>query len=228
MTININIIDLLIIVGSLLSIILGFYSSIKGGCRNHKFLALFLLILGIQLFLSSSTGLSLLKLYPYSVILIDSIPFLLSISMYFYIYHSFYREYNPGLNPIFHFIVPLINSCMFIVLSVLWSREKFSSVVNLVITGEPPLFIIVTTFIKIIFGLLYSFLIFRVIKEFKSNLKLWLQNKERRIWFLTLIISFVLVWLSILLLAIITNTDMGISLDSLVLIQITLFITCLL
>lgn len=204
MIISINLLDLIIIIGSLLSFCLGIFL-MRRGKKSHTYLALFLCGLSIQLFLSSQVGLNLLRAYPYVVILIDSIPYVLSISLYFYVYFSFYTDYEPPISLLIHCLVPLVNSLVFVMLALTWGRAEFSEVVNQVLQGKPPLFMIVITFGKVAHGLIYGLLLVLLVRRFKSDLKLWMKDPTRRQWLIILTISFVFIWISILTLAVLTN-----------------------
>jgi len=206
MVLSFSPVDLIIFSGVIQGLFLGVLCYFKRKHKSHWYLTLFLIILSVQLFLSSQPGLSLLRNYPITLLLLDSLPFLLSPLLYFYVYYSFYRDYEPRFPVIYH-LIPGIANCLFMAaLYLINGKNSFTAHVIDVLQGNPPLFITLVVFLKIFSGLLYVSLIGKMIINFKKELKEWTEDRKKRRWFTWLITSFSTTWLVILVLGILSNT----------------------
>ncbi len=201
----INIVDIVVLLGSIQGLILTLIILKKRKCKSHLFLALFIFSLSIQLIFTSNFGLNILRFLPWLVILIDSIPFALSPIIYFYIYYSFYRDYEPKWTFKFHMIPVIINSVFLLTVLFIEGNDGFRSSVLNTLEGNPPFYMNISLLFKLISGLLYTIFIIILINNFKVELKEWREDKKKKRWFLWLISSFSLTWLIIIILGIISS-----------------------
>lgn len=199
-------VDIVIFSAVFQGLLLSAYCFIRRKHKSHLYLSLFLGGLSTQLLLSSQAGLRWLVLFPLSVPILDSIPFLLSPLIYFYIYYSFYRSYEPNVPPIYHGIPAALNTLFLLIMYILQAHDGFRISVENVVTGNPPVFIMVTLFLKLLSGLVYVYLIIRMILIYKQELKEWSGDKKKRRWILWLISSFSATWAAVIILGILSNT----------------------
>lgn len=203
---GLSFIDVIIMLGAVQGIILSSICFVKKGHKSLRFLAFFILALSIQLILLSQFGLNLLKNYYLIIILLDGIPLILSPLLYFYIYHIFYMEYIPKRPFVTHLIPYFINILVLIFVLFIIGVDGFKTHLLETLSGNPPVYITILLVFKLMSGIFYSISILIIIKRFKTELKEWRSNKRKRYWITTITASFILAWIIIVVLGIISST----------------------
>lgn len=216
--------DIVIFIGFAQGLILSVILYIKAKYKSAKFLAIFIFLLSFQLLLQSTTFLNYISKYGILLSLLDTIPLLLSPLLYFYILYTF--RINQLKTKLLYHIIPgilclLIHTTIYIIVG----KITFNTFIQNSFVGNPPFYLIIIQFSKVISGIFYSYAILKIIINFKNQL-INNPNKSLKVWFIFITLFYLLIWLTILILAIIYNTpDFDASLlSALIVIQVLLFL----
>ncbi len=135
----------------------------------------------------------------------DSIPFLLSPLLYFYIFLSLNSDIQPKVPFLVHLIPAFLSLISHFIFLVIYGSNDFSYRIIAALNGYPPLYVKVILLFKLISGLFYSILIITNIACYKEQLKNS-SNKSIRTWFYLIASTYFFTWVSIITLAIILNS----------------------
>lgn len=200
----INIKNFIAILGIFQGIILWFVVFRNRENKSNLYLSWFILLLSSLIFFNFYLR-DLMLNYPY-LVLITFVPYLFGPLLYFYFLNVLYRDYVFRIPFWIHTIPAILNFILFIILMMFFDFEEIREIINQVLKGKTPFFILMIDAGKAVSGFIYSYLILRLIMDFKLDLKQWLKIREHGFWLKNLVIYFIICWIIVFLSIILMNS----------------------
>lgn len=175
--------------------------------KSQTYLSLFILLLTLHIAAQTFINKETMIQFPYILLFIDYLPFVYGPLIYFYVHHLLFKNYKPGIPFYIHFIPAIIEIIFYLIIFVSKDAIYIRSQIALVWGGSPPIYIIIIDSLKIISGITYSIFTFLLILNNRDSLKKWINNKDHKKWLITLIVSFAICWLPVIIASIIRVLD---------------------
>lgn len=196
--------------------------------RSNRFLGTFLFLLSLHGLIALAWQDPYRQSVPLLSVFFSGLPFLYGPLVYRYVWHSLYREWNGGWPFIIHALPAIANFTIYGGILLLVGRENYLDIASEVFKGNAPVYVRVIEYLKIFQGILYAFLIIRLLRHNRNALRRWAAEEQRMRWLLWLVFAFALTWVIVLVSALLLWSgrfpeDTGLGLIALQLLSFLVF-----
>lgn len=167
---------------------------------GNPYLAVLLVLIGINLYFLNNIHEELIAVFPEVIILIDWFPLAYAPLIYLYIKFSLeVSSVSAVKQSMKHFIPSLLNCIYLLIIYGVRGRQGFRSMVMEILRGDYPWYFFLSMAVKLLMAGVYIGLLLRMIRINKEILESCGENRRRRRWYLILMIGFGFCYLSPLL-----------------------------
>lgn len=167
---------------------------------GNPYLAVLLVLIGINLYFLNNIHEELIAVFPEVIILIDWFPLAYAPLIYLYIKFSLeVSSVSAVKQSMKHFIPSLLNCIYLLIIYGVRGRQGFRSMVMEILRGDYPWYFFLSMAVKLLMAGVYIGLLLRMIRINKEILESCGENLRRRRWYLILMIGFGFCYLSPLL-----------------------------
>jgi AraC-like DNA-binding protein len=169
--------------------------------------------LGTFLFLLSLHGLVALawqnpggRIVPEITVFLSGLPFLYGPLIFRYVWHGLYRNWKDPVPFAVHAIPATVNFLLYGAIYLLVGRDDFAEIAGEVFAGDVPAYVAAVEYLKFAQGLIYAFLILRLVRRHQEALSRWAARDQRGRWLGWLAASFAFTWALVLVSAVLLWT----------------------
>lgn len=189
-----NVVRVLALLGSIQGFFLFILLFKKRKIKSSFYLSLYLFSFSIYIGLYAEPSFKLYLNYPYILVLLDFIPLFYTPLLYFYFFYALNKRSKPRYPIIVHQIPAFLNFLLIHGWYFYIGPEKFRAYLFQAFFETPHMVIQIDNWGKYISGIIYGYLICKLIIVHARNSPDWKKNHQQRNWLIALVTVYTFCW----------------------------------